>query len=81
MELEPRPAKRQKRTRRIKSAAMVADDPPSPGPEGAKDLPTNVLDSSEAASRGRRDKGSVTSSLWSEEDKSKHKSFHHHHFC
>ncbi|KAF9568697.1 hypothetical protein CPC08DRAFT_718550 [Agrocybe pediades] len=61
---DQRPVKRQKRTRRIKSAAVVtdADELPSPGAEP----PISVDD---AAYRSRRDKALSAASTWSEDDK------------
>ncbi|KIM46881.1 hypothetical protein M413DRAFT_264893 [Hebeloma cylindrosporum] len=62
---EPRPVKR-RRTRKIKSAATVSDDPPSPGHDHQA-LPPSANDEPRSA-KGRRDE---SASQWSQEDLNK----------
>ncbi|KJA23063.1 hypothetical protein HYPSUDRAFT_201624 [Hypholoma sublateritium FD-334 SS-4] len=70
-ELESRPVKRVKRTRKIKSAAIVSEeDPPSPTAETDKALPPTTNDASESSARGKSVKPIVSVSQWSEDDKS-----------
>ncbi|KAF8960323.1 hypothetical protein BDZ97DRAFT_1834066 [Flammula alnicola] len=69
-ESEPRPAKRVKRTRKIKSAATVSDEPPSPGPELDKVLPATTNDGGESTARSKKDKVVPSVNQWSEDDKS-----------
>ena len=66
----PRPAKRLKRTRKIKSAVMVLEEPASPTLQTLL-LPSNEVIESVSASWGGR-KGKIANPLidWSEKDKS-----------
>ncbi|CAA7264339.1 unnamed protein product [Cyclocybe aegerita] len=73
-EVETRPVKRAKRTRKIKSVAMISEEPGSPGPEPEISLPaTNASSTSQAPTSrgGKKEKGALPSVQWSSEDQGK----------
>ncbi|KAJ3508056.1 hypothetical protein NLJ89_g5969 [Agrocybe chaxingu] len=70
-EVETRPVKRAKRTRKIKSAAMISEEPGSPGPEPEMPLPATYANSTSQAATsraGKKEKVALPPIQWSSED-------------